>query len=108
MLGAFGSRSRLLSAGLVTAFVTALRRTSQLSNHADDDAPDLGPVDDDRLHRTVRGLKADAPVGLTVEALERRLLAGEDRDDDLPVARLRHPPHDDEVAVADGVVDHRI
>src|SRR5215470_11855793 len=84
---------------------------SQLPEHPHDLAEDLDVLSVDRLERGVLGLQPDA-AALAEEPLHRRLVrrlvvAGE-RDDDLAVPRVLSTPHDDDVAVEDAGLDHRL
>src|SRR6266850_7797541 len=80
-----------------------------LSHHADDDALHLYLVgiDHQRLHRRVGGLQADTAV-LPVELLQRHVEPAEQRDHHFAVVRRLAVLDDDEIAVADLLVDHRI
>src|SRR5436190_19989514 len=79
----------------------------QLADYADDLPLDLHVPRIDRRHRALRGLQPDT-VLLFVEALQRCDVVLENRDDDVAVACGVLLLHDDEVAVVDVVVDHRL
>jgi len=64
-------------------------------------------IDEDRLHRRIGGLQPDAAV-LPVKLLQRDVLAADQRDHHLAVIGRLPVFDDDEVAVADVLVDHRI
>src|SRR5918995_1493792 len=86
-------------------------RSLQGPEDADDLAEDADVAGVDRLERRVLGLETD-PVGLAVEGLDRRLVrrlvvAGE-RDHDLAVPRRVLAAHDDDVAIEDPGLDHRV
>ncbi len=67
---------------------------------------------EERLERAVLGLKPDPAVALTVEGLDGRLVGSfvfaDERDDDVTLARVVLPMDDDDVAVEDSGVDHRL
>src|SRR5215212_706910 len=87
----------------------------QVADDRDDLAldPELVRIDEDRLHRGVRGLESD-PVALSVQPLQgrgaarRRLLAHQQRYHDVAVlGRLLGTNHH-QVAVVDQILDHRL
>ena len=80
-----------------------------LSHDANHDALDLHliRVDEERLHRRIRGLETDAPV-LPVDLLEGDIAAADQRDDHFAVIGGLAVLDDHEVAVADLLVDHRV
>src|SRR5690606_1889941 len=82
--------------------------SSEAPDDAAHDAADLHLVDVDRLHLRVGRLQPHAAVGLAVVALQGRFLVGKDGDDDVAVARRALALDDDEVAVRDVVLDHRV
>src|SRR4030095_561842 len=67
----------------------------------------LGGIEQKRLHGRVGGLEPDA-AGFPVELLERDVGAADKRDDHFTVVGRPAILHDDEVAIADLLVDHRI
>src|SRR4051812_30685498 len=77
--------------------------------HPDDDALHPAPIGVDVawLHRLIRRLQADLG-SLLIEALEGRLAAVEEGDDLLAVAGVFAPFDDDEIAVAQVIVDHAV
>src|SRR5215210_3760532 len=83
---------------------------SVLPEDADDDSPHPHVlfVHVDRLHRAVGGLQADGASALPVELLEGGVLAAEERDHHLAVARGLAVLDDDVVAVADLLLDHGV
>ena len=112
--GARTTRSRRAS-GLVAlerlreAFA-ARTRSLVPPHHPDDDSlnRDVVLVDVDRLHRLVRRLETDATVALAIVLLDRGRRAVHERDDHLAVVGALALVDDDEVAVADLLVDHRV
>ena len=64
-------------------------------------------IEEDRLHRRVGGLQANAAV-VAVELLQRDVRAADERDHHLAVVGRLAILDDDEVAVADLLVDHRV
>src|SRR5579872_2132893 len=81
-----------------------------LAHHPDDDALDLDlfRIGEDRLHRGVRRLQADLAAGVAIELLQRDVRSAEQRDDHLAVVGGLAVFDDDEVAVPNLLVDHRI
>src|SRR5579884_1865069 len=78
----------------------------QFANHGLDAADDSDIVRVDWLHRRILRLQTDAPV-LTIEPLYRRFTV-EHRDDDLTVVCRFLRTHDDQIAVENRRIDHRI
>src|SRR5581483_6408165 len=80
------------------------------TKHADDDTlnADVVLVHVDGLHRFVGRLQANAPVALAVKLLDRRRRAAEHGDDHLAVISALPLVHDDEIAIADLLVHHRV
>src|SRR5688500_9791755 len=83
--------------------------TSVFSHYSDDDALELHlrGIKKHRLHRGVSGLEADSAL-FAIELLERDVRAADHRDDHFAVVGGLAVLDDDEVAVADLLVDHRI
>src|SRR5262249_13157798 len=65
-------------------------------------------IDKDRLHGGVGRLQADLAAGVAIELLQRHVGPAHQRDHHLPVVGRLAVLHDDEVAVADLLVDHRV
>ena len=63
--------------------------------------------DVNRLHGRVGGLQTHAIPSFQIEALERGLHAVHQGDHDIAVARFRAALHQDEIAVADLILNHR-
>src|SRR5688572_17492987 len=85
------------------------RSSSVLAHHPDDHALHLDAIriDHDRLHRRIGGLEPDLAI-LAVELLEGHIEPTHERDHHLAVVHRLAIFHDDEIAVADLLVDHRI
>src|SRR6185503_2718078 len=83
--------------------------TSVSSHDADDDSLDLNlrGVEMHRLHGGIRGLQPDT-AGLAIELLQGDVRAADQRDDHLAVVGGLAVLDDDEVAVTDLFVDHRV
>src|SRR6185295_3157681 len=77
------------------------------ANHSNHFALDLDVARIDRLHGAARRLQPHA-ILLLEEALQRRAVVLEQRDDDVAVPGGALLLHDDEIAVVDVVVDHRL
>src|SRR5260221_5197317 len=75
-------------------------------DHALDDHVPL--VHPQRLHGGIGGLQADPAPGLTVKPLDRGAVPVDQGDDGLAAVGLITLLHDDEVAVLDVLVDHRL
>src|SRR3989441_12365073 len=69
---------------------------------------DVALVDAERRHGGVRGLEPDPPARLAIEPLDRGARAVHQRDHRLAVVGLVALVDHDEVAVLDGLVDHRL
>src|SRR5262245_26572739 len=89
---------------------TAVGIALVLTHYADDDTLDLHLIGirEDRLHRGIRRLKADLSAGIAIELLQRDIGAAQQSDDHLAVVRRLSILDDDEIAVANLLVDHRI
>src|SRR5207248_11367534 len=109
--GTRGSRLAAAPAAPGQACGGAARRRSQLPEHPRDATEDLDMLCVDRLECVVLRLQADAPT-LAEEALHGRLVGrlvvACERDDDLPVPGVLSALHDDDVAVEDAGVHHRV
>ena len=83
---------------------------SEAAHDADDDTldRDVVLVDVHGRHRLVRRLQTNASIALAVELLHRRRIAVEHGDHHLAVVGPLAFVHDDEVAVPDVLLDHRI
>src|SRR4051812_26479400 len=80
------------------------------TGNADEVTPhgDIPRVREDRLHRHIRGLETDA-AALAVEALQGRLAFGLQPDSDgFAVVRRQLRLEDDEIAVVNERVHHRV
>jgi len=80
---------------------------SDLADDTDHDPADLDAGDADGFHGGIGGLEPDA-VLLKVVALEGGLFSGKDGDDSLSVVGLLASLDQDQVSVADGVLDHGV
>src|SRR5256885_3748905 len=85
-------------------------RRLELPDDPDHDAlhHDVAFVDAQRIDGGVRGLESDPAPRLAGEPLHRGAGAGHERDDGLAVVGLVTLVYDDEVAVFDVLVDHRL
>ena len=79
---------------------------SESSDDCLDSSDDRDIVDVDWLHGTILRLQPD-PAGLAIERLNRRFTI-DHRDDDLSVLRGRLRLDDDQIAVEDRGIDHRV
>src|SRR3989440_675605 len=86
------------------------RRRLELPDDPDHDAlhHDVALVDAQRIDGRVRGLESDPAPGLAVESFHGGAGAVHERDDGLAVVGLITLVYDDEVAVLDVLVDHRL
>src|SRR5438034_1117220 len=69
---------------------------------------DVVGIDEDRLHGRIRRLQADFAAGIPVKLLERHVRPAEQRDHHFAVVSRLAILDDDEVAVANLLVDHRV
>src|SRR5580704_5101830 len=80
------------------------------AQHPDDDAlnRDVVLVDVDRRHGLIRRLQPNAPVALAIELLDGRRGCAEHGDDHFAVVGTLPLVDDNEIAVTDLLVDHRV
>src|SRR5579862_4864617 len=97
------------SSGTIVKLICLVSAMPVFSHDADDHALHLHKrrIEQDRLHRRVGRLQADAAV-LAIELLERHVGAADERNHHLAVVGGLAVFDDDEVAVADLLVDHRV
>src|SRR5207245_3115449 len=106
--GAWGGRDRGGPRG--SGPVTPRRRRLVLPDHPDHYAlhDDIALVHPQRAHGGVRGLESDPAARLAVEPFHRGAGAVHERHHGLAIVGLVTFVHDDEIAVLDVLVDHRL